>query len=237
MTFSQFVGIAASCAMLVQIILMGFIGYPIARRRPGGMAAFRSSGFLWWVFVLVLVSFVGTLCIPGSVSWNYPSQHGPSIVRLVVGSLVGFGVCLFVELVAERIVFGRLDSVSRKEANAKYEGALPAWAREGLSQYCLLIIVALLEEFVFRSVALGSFLYEWSLPKAAAAGIVAVAFGFSHWYYGFRQVAIKLIVGSVLVWAALTGGWGAAALAHMLLNVSLTVISARRKNCKVSTHD
>lgn len=237
MTFSQLVGLAASAAMVIQIILMGVIGYPIARRRPGGMAAFRSSGFLWWVFVLTLLGFAGIFYIPDSVSWIYPSQHGSSIVRLIVGAFVGFCLCLFVELAAERIMFGRFDSVRRAEANAKYEGALPTWAREGASQYVLLILVAVLEDFVFRSVALGSLLYEWNLPKAVAAGIVAVVFGVSHWYYGFRQVAIKTIVGSILVWAALTGGWVAAALAHIFLNVSLTIISSQRKNRKVSIHD
>nr|WP_250544238.1 CPBP family intramembrane glutamic endopeptidase [Canibacter zhuwentaonis] len=91
------------------------------------------------------------------------------------------------------------------------------------------MLVALCEEFVFRALVLGSLLHEWELPKAVAAGLVAIAFGLSHWYYGVRQVALKLIIGSALVWAALFGGWVSAVLAHVALNVALTAISAWRR--------
>lgn len=225
---AQIVGLIAAGAALVQIALMGFVGYPLARRRPGGMAAFRRSGFMWWLIVLLLVSALGLATVPNVYSWFYPSQHGPVLGRLALGAGAAFVVCLLVELAAERIFFGARDSEQRMAANAKYEGALPLWARSGGAQYALLALVAVLEEFVFRSVALGALLYEWDLPKGIAAGIVAIVFGFSHWYYGFRQITIKLIVGSILVWGALTGGWVASAIAHVALNVSLTAISVRR---------
>lgn len=228
MSGAEIVGIVAVGAAVLQVALMGFIGYPIARRRPGGMAAFRRSGFTWWLGVLILVTVLGLIALPDTHSWWYPSQHGASFGRLLAGAAVAFLACLAVELAAERIFFGARDSESRVAANAKYEGALPVWARTGAAQYVLLALVAVLEEFVFRGIALGSLWYEWDLAKGVAAGIVAVAFGFSHWYYGFRQITIKLMVGSVLVWAALTGGWVAAALAHVLLNCTLTAISARR---------
>lgn len=32
---------------LIQALLMGVIGYPLARRRPGGMERFHRSGFQW----------------------------------------------------------------------------------------------------------------------------------------------------------------------------------------------
>nr|WP_250544776.1 CPBP family intramembrane glutamic endopeptidase [Canibacter zhuwentaonis] len=130
-------------------------------------------------------------------------------------------------------MLGAYDSKKRIAANAKYEDALPVWARSGGGgQYVLLALLALCEEFVFRAVALGSLLYEWELSKEIAAALVAIAFGFSHWYYGVRQVALKLIIGLVLVWAALLGGWVSAVLAHVALNIALVAISTWRKRTR-----
>ena len=229
MNVSQTIGVIACCATLAQIALMGFIGYPIARKTPGGMQVFHRSGLIWWVITLLLITLLGLVFLPSSRELFYPSQHDPSIIRIIFGASIAFILCLLIELVGERILLGAHDSERRISANAKYESALPIWGRTGISQYILLVVVAALEEFVFRSVALGSFLYEWNLPKEIAAGIVAITFGFSHWYYGFRQITIKLIVGSFLVWASLTGGWLAAAIAHILLNIALTAIANHRK--------
>lgn len=137
-------------------------------------------------------------------------------------------LCLLVEVAAERLSPSRRDQSAREAADAQYEGALPSWARDGAWQYMVLGLVALLEEFVFRSLALGGLLDAWSLPKAVAAGVVAAAFGLSHWYYGASQVALKTIVGSILVWSALTGGWLSTAVAHVALNVALTAMSTSR---------
>lgn len=228
MSAAQIIGVVALLIAVVQIAAMGFIGYPIARRRPGGMAAFRRSGFTWWLGILVAVSVVALIVNPDTRSVWYPSSHGDSVTRFLVGAGVGLVIMVLIELGGERVMFGERDSESRIAANAKYEGALPIWARGGTTQLGLLALVALLEEFIFRNVALGSLWYEWELPKAVAAGLVTVAFGFAHWYYGFRQIALKLVVGSVLTWAALTGGWLAAAVAHMAGNICLTLISQHR---------
>lgn len=228
MTFAQFVAVLAPCSMLLQILLMGVIGYPIARRRPGGMEAFRRSGFLWWMVTLIGVSILGFLAIEGAKVWYFPSRHGASIGRLLVASIVGVLLCLLVELSAERLSLIGGDLHAREAANARYEGALPTWGRDGAGQYVILGLVALLEEFVFRSLALGGLLDAWDLPKVVAAGLVAAAFGLSHWYYGGTQVLLKTVIGSVLVWAALTGGWLSAALAHVVLNLVLTAISDSR---------
>ena len=56
---------------------------------------------------------------------------------------------------------------------------------------------------------------------AAVAGISAVAFAAAHWYYGWAQMALKLLSGSVLVSVALSAGWMAAAAVHLLLNLLL----------------
>ena len=228
MTFAGYIGIAAAAAAVIQIVLMGFIGYPIARRRPGGMAAFHRSGFTWWMIVLVLLSALGLLLLPATNAWTYPTLNKVSVEVFFLISAAAFIVCLSVELVSERIRFGAGDRERHLAEIARYEGSLPEWARSGGAQYALLITLAVLEEFVFRAVALGSLLYEWDLPKWISAGIVVVAFGLSHWYFGLRQIVIKLVLGSALVWAALSGGWIAAALSHVALNITLVAISNRR---------
>lgn len=224
----QILGIVAVAAPLVQILLMGVIGYPIAKRRPGGMAAFSRSGFTWWIGVLALISVVALVLMPDTLSWTYPSEHAFSVGRWGFAIGVTLVFCLLVELVGERILIGPLHSERRQRASEKYEGALPTWARSGGAQYGVLSVIAVLEEFVFRAVALGGLWLAWELPKFLAAGLVAFAFGMAHWYYGFRQVTIKLIVGSAMVWCALSAGWAAAAIAHVLLNIVLTVITNRR---------
>lgn len=226
------VGLVALLSAVVQIIAMGVIGYPLARRRPGGMDRFRSSGFLWWIGTLSVITLVGAVGLTGSMAIHFPSQHESSLLRVVSAGLVAFVVILLVELLGERILFGPRDAKARRRATEKYEGALPSWARQGKNQLMILALVALLEEFVFRALALGSLWHVWDFQKSVSAGLVAVAFGFSHWYYGFRQIVLKLVVGSVLVSAALSGGWLAAAAAHVALNVVLVVISWRRSACR-----
>lgn len=228
MTASEFVTLLALCAPLVQIGVMGFIGYPIAKRRPGGMAAFQRSGFTWWVSVLVAISLMAVVVEPEVIELAYPSVYTLSLGRVLFAASVGLALCLLIELGGERVLLGAADADQRSRAAANYEGALPTWARTGTSQLVLLIVVAVLEEFVFRAVALGGLWLTWDLSKLLSAGLVVVAFGLAHWYYGVRQVAIKLLLGSVLVWCAFTGGWLAAALAHAMLNVGLTSISNHR---------
>lgn len=232
MMTEHFIGIIALAAPVIQIAAMGFIGYPVARRRPGGMEKFKSSGFIWWIGTLAVIAVVGSIAQGESRAFHFPSLHEPSIVRILGGAASAFVVSVLIELVAERLFFGRRDDLARRKAAEKYEGALPVWARQGVNQIALLALVAVLEEYIFRSLALGSMWHIWDLPKSVAAGLVAVVFGISHWYYGFRQIAIKLIVGSALVWAALFGGWIAAALAHLALNVTLSIIASRRSECR-----
>lgn len=232
MVMSQVIGLVALLAAVGQIILMGVIGYPLARRRPDGMARFRESGFLWWLGTLCFITIAGAVCYPESMLWNSPSMHEPTILRTVGGAAAAFAFCLMVELVSERLLFGPIGSPARVHEDEKYEGALPPAARNGGRQLALLGLVALLEEFVFRSLALGSLWHIWGLPKGFAAGLVVIAFAASHWYHGFRRITIKLVVGSALVWAALTGGWLAAVLAHVALNSVLVLVSSRRVTCR-----
>lgn len=236
MTAVEFVALLALAAPLVQIAVMGFIGYPLAQRRPGGMDAFHRSGVTWWISVLVAISLLAVLVEPDFIELSNPSAHIASLGRLLYAAGVALALCLLIELGCERVLFGAADADQRTRANAKYEGGLPKWARTGATQLALLVAVAVLEEFVFRSVALGGLWLAWGLSRLLSAGLVVLAFGLAHWYYGVRQVAIKLLVGSVLVWCAFTGGWVAAALAHGLLNVGLTLVSTHRSKARIGAH-
>lgn len=82
----------------------------------------------------------------------------------------------------------------------------------------------MLEEMVFRAIGLGGLLGAWALSEPIAASICAVAFGLSHWYFGWLRVILKILVGVVFTTVALSAGWVAAALAHLMVNIVLTAI-------------
>ena len=99
-------------------------------------------------------------------------------------------------------------------------------ARTATGEGALVGFVALLEEAVYRGLALGSVLAITD-SKPLAAGIVAIGFGFAHWYFGARQVLLKMLIGSVLCAVALSAGWAAAAATHILFNFVLVAWAHR----------
>lgn len=214
----KWLAVVALAAPAVQSLLMGMIGYPIARRRPGGMAAFHRSGFTWWLIALAGLIVVGLVVSPSLLRAGAPSRHDVTLARIVVTVLAAVLVVVLVEVVAE--VAARRAARS-SGAPDRYQEALPTWARAPWSESALLSVLAVVEEAVYRGIALGGLLLAWDLSKPVASGLVAVAFGVAHWYYGFRQVLIKMVVGSVLVSAALSSGWVVAAVCHVAVNLIL----------------
>lgn len=220
--------IIALAAAAVQILLMGVIGYPLARRRPGGMRAFQRSGFTWWI--ITLTAIVTTVAVFGAASFApmAPSDHDPELSRLLLFPVVGTSALIVFELVFEWLTTRYGTSPQAKIAKERYDSALPRWAYGTWRTCLLLVVIAVLEECVFRAIALGGLIHGFGLSKLFAAGVCVVAFGLCHWYYGWRQIALKTVDGAILVWVALGAGWVAAAVAHAVWNVVLTLVSSRR---------
>lgn len=220
----KWIGIVALAAPILQAGMMGFIGYPRARRRPGGMEAFGRSGFTWWLLTLVLIIVLAAATRPAALDPSVPSQHDLTAARIVVVIIGAVAAMLAIESLAE--LWGKRSPLAR-EARLRYESALPRWAGNPRTEAAVVSLAGGLEEIVYRAIALGALLTAWELDKPIAAGAVAVAFGLAHWYFGPRVVLVKMIVGSVLCAAAFAGGWVAAALSHILLNLTLTIIARR----------
>lgn len=110
-------------------------------------------------------------------------------------------------------------------AHERFENSAPVWAKRGALFTLLICVMALLEEAVFRAIGLGGMWHIFGLPKIFAAGISALFFGLSHFYYGWRQIIVKAIDGAILVWIALSSGWVMAAVVHILLNIILVSLS------------
>ncbi|WP_058235035.1 CPBP family intramembrane glutamic endopeptidase [Devriesea agamarum] len=226
--------IVSLCAILVavvQVLLMGVIGYPLARRQPDGMEKFHRSGFVWWVIALALVTVVGLWAHPQWFTLMAPSSHSWSLLRFMVPSVIALAILVAVELISEKIIRRTATDEQLRKYEDAYEGQLPAWIATRRSRLLIVLaLVALLEEIVFRAIGLGGLLGIWDLPKPLAAGICAVAFGLSHWYGGWRHVTIKIFTGAVLVWVTLSAGWVSAALVHVALNIILTLVSRNSQN-------
>lgn len=222
------VAVAAVLAPAVQVALMGFVGYPLARRRPDGVARFRRSGFTWWLVALAVLTVLGLVLAPELLRPDSPSTHDPLPGTRVVATLaIVLAATVAVEIAASTAL-ARATGSSAVRGRERYESALPRWARGGSGELGLVGVTAVLEEAVYRGLALSGLLLAWELDKPVAAGIVALAFGLAHWYYGPQQVFVKILVGSALCAAALSAGWVVAALAHLLLNLVLTAWSRRR---------
>lgn len=224
---AKWLGVIAVMTPLVQTALMGFIGYPLSRRRPDGTERFRRSGFTWWFITLGVVVVSGIVLAPDLLAPDSPSRHDPlGGMRVLLSVLVGVVVVLAIEtLGAEALKRSTSGSVAR--GRQRYESALPGWVSTGRAEASLLATTGVLEEAVYRGLLIGSLMTSQDLPVAAVAGISAVAFAAAHWYYGWAQMALKLLSGSVLVSVALSAGWMAAAAVHLLLNLLLTVRSRR----------
>lgn len=224
----KWVAVVAVLAPAVQVALMGFVGYPLARRRPDGVERFRRSGFTWWLVALTVLTVLGLVLTPDLLRPDSPSTHDPLTLTRVVATLaIVLAVIVAIEVVASAAL-ARATGRSAVRGRERYESALPRWARAGSGELGLVGATAVLEEAVYRGLALSGLLLAWELDEPVAAGIVAVAFGLAHWYYGPQQVFVKILVGSALCAAALSAGWVVAALAHLLLNLVLTAWSRRR---------
>jgi hypothetical protein len=224
----RWVAAAAVLAPVAQVALMGFVGYPLARRRPDGVERFRRSGFTWWLVALAVLTLLGLLLTPDLLRPDSPSSHDPlTATRLVATLAVVLAVILALELVASTVL-ARATARSAVRGRDRYESALPRWAAAGPGELGVVGTTAVLEESVYRGLALSGLVVAWDLGEPVAAGIVAVAFGLAHWYYGPQQVVVKILVGSALCAAALSAGWVVAAAAHLLLNLVLTAWSRRR---------
>lgn len=218
---NRWITLIALLAPLVQVALMGFIGYPMARRRPGGMAAFHRSGFTWWLVTLVLVLVLGALYAPATLLPAASSAHTITVVRVAVTVLAGLALLLAIEGAAQLVGQRRLQS----QDTDRYSEALPMWGRGPASEPILLALLAVGEEAVYRGLALGGLLGVWGTSKPVAAAIVAAAFGLAHWYYGAKQIALKSLVGAVLCSVAMSSGWVVAAIVHALLNGILVALN------------
>ncbi len=220
--------VTALAVSVVQLLLMGMIGYPLARRRPGGMEAFQRSGFTWWLFTLVLVFGAAVLLTPERLAPRAPSDHDPGTVPSLLILVSGAVAMIVIELILDWLTFRGKPSAMALAERERYDNALPGWAAKPFRECMLVAVIALLEEAVFRAVGLGGLIHGFGLDKFTATGICVVAFGACHWYYGWRQITLKMVDGLILSWMALSAGWPVAAAAHVLLNVVLTVITECR---------
>lgn len=215
---SSWLGASALGASALQALLMGMIGYPIAVSRRRGLETFHRSGFAWWIITLVVLVATALLSSPGVLSPKHPSASGTSLVSIVIFGVVGAGAALFVE-VAANVLRRRASSPDR--GSERYEDALPEWARVPAIELGLLASLAVLEELAYRCLGLGWLVRDLGLPSVVGVTVAAMAFGVAHWYYGLRQIVLKTLLGLVFGSTAILGGWPAAALAHLLLNVLL----------------
>lgn len=217
-------GLVALATPLVQTALMGFIGYPLATRSAAAMERFRHSGFAWWVVALVAVTGAGLVLEGDRLASAAPRVVEPSGLLTAGVALVALLLCLVVEIGGARLVDGGSSGARR------YDEAVPTWAAQPERQVLLLGLIALLEEAVYRGIALVWLVRDTSLPTTAAVAVVALAFGLAHWYYGPRHVVLKTLTGTVLGTAAVLGGWMVAAVVHVVLNVVLVLLSAPRRS-------
>jgi len=212
-------------APLLQALLMGVIGYSYAKNRPGGMERFHQSGFTWWLVTLGVVIVAALLAAPGLLDMAPIAGHTWTSQRFVVAVLIGLGAALAIELGFEAwsVRTGNRRAAASQE---RYNDALPPFMRPRRIELVVLLLVAVLEETVYRGVVLTA-LMDFGLEKPVAAGIAAVSFGLAHWWFGFVQIWLKSFLGGVLAAVAFAAGWPAAAVVHVLLNAILISIARR----------
>jgi membrane protease YdiL (CAAX protease family) len=227
----EVITVVALLTPLVCVALMGVIGYPLASRRPDGMARFHRSGFTWWLISLVVVACIAALTID-DVPWGSLAGHETTVLRWVVAVAIGFVLLLAIESAYEVVTRRSTDPAVNAERE-RYESSLPAWASSPRGEIGVLSLVAVLEEGLYRGVGLAGLIGWANLSKPVAAGIVSVAFGAAHWYFGPRQMWLKAVDGGVLCFVAFTAGWPAAAAAHVLMNVALALLARRAQGSTV----
>ena len=221
--------VLAVATPLVQIVLMGFIGYALwARRDPAArLPVFNRSGFYWWIVALATNTTVALALPPHSIPLDSLAGHQWSFVRFVLSVGAGTAMLLTIEFSYEAYSV-RTRRPSIRASRDKFYASMPEWLSWRLARIVVaLIAIAILEEVVFRGIALNGLLSWAGLSEPAACAIVSLAFGLGHIYFGLPQFALKTLHGAALCSVALSAGWPAAALAHVLLNMTLTAIQYR----------
>ncbi len=222
----DWLGILALAASAVQALLMGFVGYPISLSQRNGMEKFHRSGFTWWLITLMLLVGLAIVLAPGTLSLSSPNSEVSGIAVVVFASIVGAAGCIGFELtVSVWRTRRRADGTDR--GAERYNDALPLWGRLPLAELLLLSATAVLEEAVYRGIGMSWLTADQSVPWIFAVVLTAAVFGLAHWYYGPHQVVLKFVLGLILGLVAWYGSWVAAALAHLLLNLSLLTLSRR----------
>ncbi len=212
---------------------MGFIGYPIAVSRRRGLETFHRSGFAWWLVTLGLIVLLTVASHPSTLGARNPASGHLSVAYVVAVGLVGAIACLLAEVAASWIRARRRGALPDR-GTSRYEDALPAWARNPPAEVALLVVMAVLEEAVYRGVGLTWLASEVDLDAFWAVLICAVAFGLAHWYYGARQILMKTILGLIFGAVAWTNGWFAAVVAHVFLNLMLVGLGRRANPRRVA---
>ncbi|WP_462417232.1 hypothetical protein [Kytococcus sp. Marseille-QA3725] len=103
MTLAQIVGVCALGAPLLQLIAMGFIGYPIARRSLAEMERFNRSGLLWWIGVLLAIVVFAMWVAPSLLGVSSPDS-APGWVTWMIWTVGGMVVLLIRLIRSEGVV-------------------------------------------------------------------------------------------------------------------------------------
>ena len=221
--------IMALSTPVVQVFLMGLIGYSWARRKPERMIVFRRSGFYWWGAALTVNIVVAFVIAPHSIPMGSLAGNDWTATRFILSILIGLSVLIAIEFGYE-IFSIRLSGQAIPPSRAKYEAALPPALRNPSRETVALAAVGALEEVVYRGLALGGLLFWAGLSEPVSCGIASVAFGLGHLYFGPSQLFLKSAEGAVFCSVALSAGWPAALIAHVVLNVILVTIGNRARS-------
>lgn len=216
-------------APILQVALMGFIGYPMSRGSASRMARFHKSGFQWWLIALGLVVIVGLVVQPQLLTLTEPSKYDVTALRAIIGFALGLSVLVGIELLAERLRLAWGPGPDGAKHRERYESGIPKWARTPPREALVLTTTAVIEEAVYRGIVLVGAITVWGLSEPLAAALSAGAFGAAHWYFGGRQIILKSLIGAVLVTIAFSSGWIVAAAAHVGLNLVLLVMERRTR--------
>jgi hypothetical protein len=217
------VGWATVLAPLTSAVVMGVIGYPMYRRRPGGMAAFERTGIYWWFGTLAVLTALGTMSYP-----DLFDPQSPAVVDSVTPlAAVGWCAAAVIAALAVEWLDDRLGPESSTATTESFLAVLPPVARSSVGLHTAVAIMAALEELAFRALMLGFLIVVVGTPDALAAVLCAGVFGISHWWYGPRQVGLKTLTGAAFTVTALAGGWVVALVAHVAFNLVVTALSTR----------
>lgn len=215
--------ILALCTPVVQVLLMGIIGYSWARGKPNRMPVFYRSGFYWWGIALFVIVLAAVALPPHQIPVKSLAGNDWSLIRFLTSIILGFLAAIAIEFTYEFLA-SRFGTTDVPRSRQKYEAALPPALRRHRLEVMALAIVGGLEETVYRGIALAGLLSWAGLSEPLACAISSVAFGFGHLYFGVSQLLIKSALGGVFCALALAAGWPAAFIAHATLNVVLISI-------------